>query len=499
MDAYNFYLSTLRYIMNAKSNDKATWCDIFKYLPCLRQMLSCCVCGSILLRPHGPTHGVCLHHVCQRCVGGRMRLKPSCSWCKDHTNFKENRKLRILIMCFKRLCTYVLSSNLGIEISKASINGYGSEAERTLNVLKEAEQFDDDYVLTPPPSELPTVSKTVSGGKRSSTSNEFYDSTGVADGNVIFKRKRGRPKMNVKPDMKKSNLTEHAKRLKKKALNSRSQNSTKKRLIKSFSKNEHHESYKKTPPSNSGLLISQRPHRHRSGKFSVGQLWRETFLEETQTESYPDSGIEVGNSSDLDHNSHPPSTAKQSGETADPAAKKQDVIRKETRLHKNNDTERNGALSVNDGVEKPRLTLTISTKRFHNNNLKRQFNKSPSPTKTRDLSFRAGAINSLEFLPGQKKLNSKLSAPVNVKSTKQHSDICKCARFKQPNRLTCFGQKCPCYSERRPCVDCLCNGCKNPLKTPDTAPPLMHIIKDVDSLDHSHDRSMPRLSPIPRI
>ncbi|XP_053213300.1 rhoGEF domain-containing protein gxcJ-like [Panonychus citri] len=31
----------------------------------------------------------CQHHVCKSCVGGKMRLKPSCSWCKDHSNYNN--------------------------------------------------------------------------------------------------------------------------------------------------------------------------------------------------------------------------------------------------------------------------------------------------------------------------------------------------------------------------------------------------------------------------
>jgi hypothetical protein len=32
----------------------------------------------------------------------------------------------------------------------------------------------------------------------------------------------------------------------------------------------------------------------------------------------------------------------------------------------------------------------------------------------------------------------------------------------QPGKLTCCGQRCPCYVEAKSCVDCRCKGCKNP-------------------------------------
>ncbi|XP_056446736.1 E3 ubiquitin-protein ligase MSL2-like [Gadus chalcogrammus] len=39
---------------------------------------------------------------------------------------------------------------------------------------------------------------------------------------------------------------------------------------------------------------------------------------------------------------------------------------------------------------------------------------------------------------------------------------CKCGRATQnPSVLTCRGQRCPCYSNRKACLDCICRGCQN--------------------------------------
>ncbi|KAH9508740.1 hypothetical protein Btru_049791 [Bulinus truncatus] len=485
------------YIISANAEDKSTWCDIFKYLPCLRQMLSCCVCGSLIKCPHGPSQSVCLHNVCIHCIGGQMRLKPSCSWCKDQSNFRENKKLRILISCFKCLCAYVSNSSLGAEISKASINGCGNEAERTLSVLKEAEQFQDDILLTPPPKEFPLVSKSLSGGIKSTSGLIRFSAKFGPQDVVIFKRKRGRPKSNLKADEKKRALTEQIKKIKQKALGARSQNLINKTFVKSFPATNNIKKRRREVPSNTGLLIAQRPHRDRSGKYSVGQLWRETFLEETHPEPDPDSGIEVGNTSDQDHSSQISSAIKHVTETTDNITKAQ---RKDTRLHKNSETDAKSIVSNHDltslteETDKPRLTLTISKKRFQSIPRRKRNAASVSSESKEFTSHISSKISqsSTSSLPSQKKLSLKGTA-------RQRADICKCARFKMPNQLTCFGQKCPCYSEKRGCNDCLCNGCKNPLKVSDAAPPLMHIIKDVDGLDHSFDRSMPRLSPIPKL
>ncbi|XP_012539211.1 E3 ubiquitin-protein ligase MSL2 isoform X3 [Monomorium pharaonis] len=40
---------------------------------------------------------------------------------------------------------------------------------------------------------------------------------------------------------------------------------------------------------------------------------------------------------------------------------------------------------------------------------------------------------------------------------------CRCGNATAiPGKLTCCGQRCPCYVESKPCVECRCRGCRNP-------------------------------------
>lgn len=44
---------------------------------------------------------------------------------------------------------------------------------------------------------------------------------------------------------------------------------------------------------------------------------------------------------------------------------------------------------------------------------------------------------------------------------------CRCGNATPtPGKLTCCGQRCPCYVESKACIDCKCRGCRNP-HTPD--------------------------------
>ncbi|XP_022177884.1 E3 ubiquitin-protein ligase MSL2-like [Myzus persicae] len=51
----------------------------------------------------------------------------------------------------------------------------------------------------------------------------------------------------------------------------------------------------------------------------------------------------------------------------------------------------------------------------------------------------------------------------NIPEKKQNErgQGCRCATT-TTDKLTCFGQRCPCYIEQEPCDQCKCRGCKNP-------------------------------------
>ncbi|GAB1605287.1 uncharacterized protein LOC106875393 [Argonauta hians] len=116
--------------------------DLYRLLPYLRQALSCCVCGNLLRRPCGPEPNVCQHFVCSNCVGGKMNLKPSCSWCKDPSLFAENTQIWILVHCFKKLCEYLNNSRFMKDLQPTTEEG---ETNGLALLVQEAINFEDDY------------------------------------------------------------------------------------------------------------------------------------------------------------------------------------------------------------------------------------------------------------------------------------------------------------------------------------------------------------------
>ncbi|KAJ0182464.1 hypothetical protein K1T71_001833 [Dendrolimus kikuchii] len=153
MNATSLYVSTCRLIILADAADKSSWTDLFRLVPYLRQSLSCTVCGNLLKEPYTPTSSGCQHHVCKKCKGGRKKLKPSCSWCKDYEKYTENLQLRILLQCYKKLCEYFMGTDvyktlLDEDEIAAGVNGGTVASSGLIDLIQEGAGFSDDYKST---------------------------------------------------------------------------------------------------------------------------------------------------------------------------------------------------------------------------------------------------------------------------------------------------------------------------------------------------------------
>lgn len=113
MSAVSLYVTASRMVFQSLDvNESGKWGDINQLISLLRQSLTCCVCGHLLNVPFSSTVSTCQHHICEKCLGGKIRLKPSCSFCKDHSKFAENTHLRILLQSYCKLCRYINSTGI---------------------------------------------------------------------------------------------------------------------------------------------------------------------------------------------------------------------------------------------------------------------------------------------------------------------------------------------------------------------------------------------------
>ncbi|XP_021351463.1 E3 ubiquitin-protein ligase MSL2-like [Mizuhopecten yessoensis] len=361
MNALNIYLTTCRYVMQADLADRETWSDLYRYLPFLRQALSCCVCRNLVVKPMGPVHNVCQHFVCFTCAGGKMKLKPQCSWCKHHEEFQENTQLRIAVICFKKLCEYISDSPIGKDLYLQSPSPNG-ETNNLNTIIKEALDFKDDFTLS---SSLPLLS-----GLNLST------------------------KHNNSPRLSSKSPTNCVKR----------------------SEQSHNSSGEKTVSPELSCSIRDKSN-----------------LCDTTNNVYPDMSC----CSDI---------------TAE----------------KDSESQLNSSSQSDESIEVDVTDTDTSTDSKPENSLKR---KRDSDCGNRSVLFdssESGILTSGSH--GSRGDNSQLREPdknrltLTPGSEQKDLKICKCGRGGTNSRLTCLGQRCPCYINKLPCVGCKCKGCRNPRK-----------------------------------
>ncbi|KAG2463006.1 E3 ubiquitin-protein ligase MSL2-like [Polypterus senegalus] len=119
VNATALYVSACRSVLQCDPRDPQSFAELYKLFPFFRQSLACLVCGNLLQDPIAPTNSTCQHYVCKACKGKKMMMKPSCSWCKDYEQFEENKQLCILVSCYRKLCEYIAESPLAPHIASA--------------------------------------------------------------------------------------------------------------------------------------------------------------------------------------------------------------------------------------------------------------------------------------------------------------------------------------------------------------------------------------------
>ena len=413
MNPVNLYISTCRCVIQANPYDVESWADPIRLMPYLRQALSCCVCGDIISNPIGPRESVCQHHVCTDCRGGKMRLRPSCSWCKDHDNFVENEQLRILVQCFKKLCEYVSSSPVAAQLSNSN-NGANTAL---MSILQEGKAIKDTYTMSPGPK-LPVLAPILQRvGK-----------------NII------------KKESSESDVTDLAASLPS-SIASKEFNSCRKPTSNST------ENGLERTVSDSKSSVSNASNGE-SGEIDTGYLNGDHM----DTES-DDTEVIIGN-----HHGH--GNSKKSESTKDV-------------------TVGNHNSEINDNQFSPpltreeRLSKTVAAEHdytgFVDEQFKRRTHVTIAMSKTR--KGQQHKDNDLVILSKRIKESNNdecdaLDSPGKSRASRQKNrgHGCRCGlATPNPGKLTCCGQRCPCYSTFKGCVDCRCRGCRNPRGDPGKA------------------------------
>ncbi|XP_005180346.2 E3 ubiquitin-protein ligase msl-2 [Musca domestica] len=116
--AVSVYVNAAKLVLQTtelSSANSSTNNELPRQLLNLRQLLSCVVCCRLATDPFSPSHGHCNHSVCRLCIRGQKNLSPSCVHCRENRDYKtyeENKQLRCLLVCYKSLCEHLRSSHI---------------------------------------------------------------------------------------------------------------------------------------------------------------------------------------------------------------------------------------------------------------------------------------------------------------------------------------------------------------------------------------------------
>uniref|UniRef100_A0A8D3CBT3 E3 ubiquitin-protein ligase MSL2 n=1 Tax=Scophthalmus maximus TaxID=52904 RepID=A0A8D3CBT3_SCOMX len=398
VNATSLYVSASRSVLQCDPRDPRALAELCKLLPFFRQSLSCLVCGNLLQDPIAPTDSSCQHYVCRGCKGQRMQLKPSCSWCKDYSRFEENRQLSLLVHCYRKLCLYITQSPLAPHIASAA--GDSPDLQAVLN------------------EGLTLVERTGEEVLRTLETDTDPDPTPEPDCPQSGLNGPHCPSGPVSSRLIPSHPPENSPR----PLQSHPQPSLQ-------------------PPPQPCTVVPRAPprcHRKRSRSESDSE----------KVQPLPISSLLRGSplgANSSPHHPNPGATTKQ--EPRFPAALPHPHL----------------APVPNGGPLKVGKAVLVSNKALkktveHHGAAKKAYTKArqgaPKPrAQPRDRVPPHPHAHPLTHPPSPSKPLYK--KPVEKKG-------CKCGRATQnPSVLTCRGQRCPCYSNRKACLDCICRGCQN--------------------------------------
>ncbi|XP_034059187.1 E3 ubiquitin-protein ligase MSL2b isoform X3 [Gymnodraco acuticeps] len=420
VNATSLYVSASRSVLQCDPRDPRALAELCKLLPFFRQSLSCLVCGNLLQDPIAPTNSSCQHYVCRGCKGQRMQLKPSCSWCKDYSRFEENRQLSLLVHCYQKLCLYITQSPLAPHIASAASDSPDLQA-----ILNEGLTLAERAGLC----EISTFGDDLkhSGGPLLLSVEEVLRTLDT-DPDPL-------PHLDCPPSVPQSSLNgPHSPPDSSRLITCLPQGNSPRPL------QPHPQPSLQPPPQPSTVTPHVPPRYHRKRSRSESDSEKVQPLPISSLLRGPPLGA---NSSP--HHPHPGATTKQEPEY--PAVTPHPHL----------------APVPNGGPPKVGKTVLVSNKALkktveHHGGPKKAYTKArqgtPKPrTQTRDRIPQHPHAHPLTHPPSPSKPLYK--KPVEKKG-------CKCGRATQnPSVLTCRGQRCPCYSNRKACLDCICRGCQN--------------------------------------
>nr|XP_057912404.1 E3 ubiquitin-protein ligase MSL2-like [Doryrhamphus excisus] len=521
VNAAALYVSASRAVLQCDPRQPHTFSDMYTLLPFFRQSLACLVCGKLLQDPISQTHPECQHYVCLGCKGQKMQIRPSCSRCKDYSGFQENKQLSLLVQLYRKLCLYVTHSPLLQSISSHA--GGNPEVMALLEeALPSQDQEMEDAGLDEPdhsavesltPTEAPPVPAELSAAPQSSSSDPpFSNGPQECNGELLESLDPSSPELEVcelieeQPPVGLS-VSDTATlelslttgpfaptpgtvcSLRDGDLGGRELEEGEVLLL---SVEEVLQTLDPLQPGpDAPLVLPQRTHTHTHISTDRTQMYLQLEPAHNYTQVQTDRTHSHG------------APVYSSASFAPPVASKPPPVRlKRKRSRSESDREKVKPLPIASILQGSSLPIqthhTTHAPHAHHppatpsliapahtysslplngappKTSRPAQNHSKGPRKHGDMGGKkphtkarssGGAKNKERSKDQRLQLSSCLVPPAQVRAPYKkpvEKKGCKCGRATQnPSVLTCRGQRCPCYSNRKACLDCICRGCQN--------------------------------------
>lgn len=397
-----------------------------------------------------------------------MRLRPSCSWCKEWSAFVENPQLKIVVQCFKKLCDYLASSAFAQHLK----NNQKTGADVLLTIIQEGCDMRDEYSVSNGESFsalLPDLPSKISGCPE--PANNAVVSHPVTDNNTI------RAIIKTEETAHTSSIPLAASEQESPTQESSQENSDRAKVT---STSDTLEDCVSSSDGNSIYATNSLHHELVTEGISDPKFGHVLTID---TKTLPgengcaeDSEVEEQNSVDAvahQHrgaNSHHHNYSSSEPASSGPNSPNYDHS---TRLYHNVSSEHdyNSSLTAIYSVsmtndEAPKLKIRRTDRGSPGVASRAQL---ASPEKNPDLD------TSPKTTERKNKLSRKKS------KHRQKSKGCRCGlATPNPGKLTCCGQRCPCYSAFRGCLpECRCRGCKNTRNTDTSVVPDLSVVPTV--------------------
>uniref|UniRef100_A0A3Q3H2A1 E3 ubiquitin-protein ligase MSL2 n=1 Tax=Labrus bergylta TaxID=56723 RepID=A0A3Q3H2A1_9LABR len=474
------YVSASRAVLQCDPRQPHTFTDMYTLLPFFRQSLACLVCGKLLEDPISPTHPECQHCVCSACKGQKMRIRLSCNRCKDYSCFQENKQLSLLVQCYRKLCLYVTHSPLLQLIS--SHEGGSIEIMALLEEVLMSHKETEDLCLAqedvnpsapdsltpteapPAPTELSAVLEDLDPSSPELEVCELVEEQPPAGLSVSDTGCGGLELSLTTGPLVQTPGT---------VCSLRDGESSSREL-------EEGEVLLLSVEEVLQTLDPLQAHAQMYIHLDAAHNYTQIRTERTNTGSSHGAHI-LTSSFDPPPSSKPPPVRlkrKRSRSESDREKVKPLPIASILQGPSSNVHTPNPPLTLN--TQPPTLSVTVPAHTYSslsngappkpsrpapNHNKGARKHVDPGPKKPHVKARSGGGSKTKDGSKDQRLMSGCLVPPAPVRPPYKkpvEKKGCKCGRATQnPSVLTCRGQRCPCYSNRKACLDCICRGCQN--------------------------------------